>query len=161
MKNSRVQKMVSVAMLAAMGVALQMFAIPLIPSFSFLKMDFSDIPVMVGMFLFGPVAGLATAFIRSCVHLAMTGFSFDNLIGDTASFLATSMFTLPMFYFFRSGDGRVKKIAGVVSGILLMTIFMGIANYFVITPLYLKAFGVTADRSLLRIHILGVSVSSS
>lgn len=149
MKNSRVQKMVSVALLAAMGVVLQFVAIPLIPAFSFLKMDFSDIPVMIGMFLYGPVAGLATAFIRSCVHLASTGFSFDNMIGDAASFLASSMFTLPMFYFFRQeGKLKYKKVIGVISGIALMTLFMSVANYFVITPLYLKAFGVQATEFL-------------
>lgn len=149
MRNSRLQKMVSVALLAAMGVVLQMVSIPIIPAFSFLKMDFSDIPVMIGMFVYGPIAGLATAFIRSAVHLAITGFSFDNMIGDAAAFFASSLFTLPMFYFFRKRDSlRFNKAIGVFSGILLLTVFMSIANYFVITPLYLKAFGVTADKFL-------------
>lgn len=146
MKSSRIQKMVAVALLAAMGVVLQLVSFPVIPAFNFLKIDFSDIPIMIGMFLYGPVAGLATAFIRSCVHLAMTGFSFDNMIGDVASFFATSMFTLPMYYFFRGHTSlRFKKAVGIVCGIALMTLFMSIANYFVITPLYLKAMGVTVE----------------
>ena len=64
------------------------------PAFSFLKIDFSDIPVLISMFLFGPAAGVATAFLRSVLHLLTTGFSPDNLVGDTASFLSTTIFHL-------------------------------------------------------------------
>ncbi len=37
MRNNKVQKMVSVAMLAAIGVVLQFVAFPIIPSLNFLK----------------------------------------------------------------------------------------------------------------------------
>lgn len=150
MKNTRVQKMVMVAMFAAIGLVLQFIAFPIMPAFSFLKIDFSDIPVLISMFLFGPVAGVATAFLRSLLHLVTTGFSPDNLVGDVASFLATTIFTLPMFYFFKKNKKHANrnKILGVVSGTLAMTIFMSIANYFVITPLYLMFFGLNANQML-------------
>lgn len=155
MRNNRVQKMVSIAMLAAMGVVLQFVAFPVLPAVPFMKVDFSDIPIMIGMFLFGPMAGIATAFIRSTIHLVMSGFSLDNLVGDAASFLATTIFTMPMYYFFRqSGHALVKKVIGVFSGIVLMTIFMSVANYFVITPVYLYLLGVTVDQ------FLGMSLGS-
>lgn len=149
MRNNKVQKMVSVAMLAAIAVVLQFVAFPIIPAFSFLKIDFSDIPVLIGMFLFGPLAGISTAFIRSVLHLFMTGASPQNLVGDGASFLATVIFTLPMYVFFKKRGHHAKnKIFGVVTGIAAMTLFMSIANYFVITPLYLKLFGVSAGEFL-------------
>ncbi|MGM0212579.1 ECF transporter S component [Enterococcus sp. AZ109] len=147
MKNVRLQKMTAVAVAAAMGLILQFIALPIIPMFPFLKLDFSDIPVLINMFIFGPLAGIATAFIRSLLHLVTTGFSFDNLIGDTASFLASSMFTLPIFFLFRQQTTR-KKAIGIGLGIFAMTIFMSVANYFVITPLYLKAFGLSAGQML-------------
>lgn len=150
MKNTRVQKMVMVAMFAAIGLVLQFIAFPIMPAFSFLKIDFSDIPVLISMFLFGPVAGVATAFLRSLLHLVTTGFSPDNLVGDVASFLATTIFTLPIFYFFKQNKKHANrnKILGVVTGTLAMTIFMSIANYFVITPLYLIFFGLNANQML-------------
>ncbi|ASZ07156.1 MULTISPECIES: ECF transporter S component [Enterococcus] len=150
MKNTRVQKMVMVAMFAAIGLVLQFIAFPIMPAFSFLKIDFSDIPVLISMFLFGPVAGVATAFLRSLLHLVTTGFSPDNLVGDVASFLATTIFTLPIFYFFKQNKKHANrnKILGVVTGTLAMTIFMSIANYFVITPLYLMFFGLNANQML-------------
>ncbi|MFD2305569.1 ECF transporter S component [Enterococcus termitis] len=161
MRNSKVQKMVSVAMLAAIGVVLQFVAFPIMPAFSFLKIDFSDIPVMISMFLFGPLAGISTAFIRSAIHLFTTGLSPQNFVGDAASFLATTMFTLPMYYFFKRGSHKVlNKTLGIVTGIVAMTAFMSIANYFVITPLYLKLFGVSAGdflgMSLARYVTIGI-----
>ncbi|HAP9583138.1 TPA: ECF transporter S component, partial [Enterococcus faecium] len=150
MKNTRVQKMVAVAMFAAIALVLQYFAFPIMPAFSFLKIDFSDISVLISMFLFGPAAGVATAFLRSVLHLLTTGFSPDNLVGDTASFLSTTIFTFPIYYFFsvkKQHKGR-NKFLGVITGTIALTIFMSIANYFVITPLYLMFLGLNATQML-------------
>ena len=133
--NNKVQKMVSIAMLAAIGTVLQFVAFPIMPAFSFLKIDFSDIPILLGMFLYGPLAGVITAFVRSLLHLFLTGLAPQNMVGDFASFLAS-------------------RIVGLVSGILALTIFMSIANYFVITPVYLQLYGVTTQQ------FLGTSLAS-
>ena len=147
MKNLRLQKMTAVAVAAAMGLILQFIAFPIVPMFPFLKLDFSDIPVLINMFIFGPLTGVVTAFIRSLLHLTMSGFSIDNMIGDFASFFASTLYTLPIFLMFRKKTSS-KRVLGLGLGILAMTIFMSIANYFVITPLYLKAFGLSAGQML-------------
>ncbi|MHC9534846.1 ECF transporter S component [Enterococcus faecalis] len=153
--NNKVQKMVSIAMLAAIGTILQFVAFPIMPAFSFLKIDFSDIPILLGMFLYGPLAGVITAFVRSLLHLFLTGLAPQNMVGDFASFLASSIFTLPIFYFFgKKKNIRTNRIVGLVSGILALTIFMSIANYFVITPIYLQLYGVTTQQ------FLGTSLAS-
>ena len=153
--NNKVQKMVSIAMLAAIGTVLQFVAFPIMPAFSFLKIDFSDIPILLGMFLYGPLAGVITAFVRSLLHLFLTGLAPQNMVGDFASFLASSIFTLPIFYFFgKKKNIRTTRIGGLVSGILAWTIFMSIANYFVITPVYLQIYGVTTQQ------FLGTSLAS-
>lgn len=153
--NNKVQKMVSIAMLAAIGTVLQFVAFPIMPAFSFLKIDFSDIPILLGMFLYGPLAGVITTFVRSLLHLFLTGLAPQNMVGDFASFLASSIFTLPIFYFFgKKKNIRTNRIVGLVSGILALTIFMSIANYFVITPIYLQLYGVTTQQ------FLGTSLAS-
>ncbi|NSQ24687.1 ECF transporter S component [Enterococcus faecalis] len=153
--NNKVQKMVSIAMLAAIGTVLQFVAFPIMPAFSFLKIDFSDIPILLGMFLYGPLAGVITAFVRSLLHLFLTGLAPQNMVGDFASFLASSIFTLPIFYFFgKKKNIRTNRIVGLVSGSLALTIFMSIANYFVITPVYLQLYGVTTQQ------FLGTSLAS-
>lgn len=151
MKKSKVQKMMVICLMGAMAVILQFIAIPF-PLFTFLKVDFSDLPIMVAMFLFGPLAGILTAGLRSLIHLLLTGVEPSNLVGDVASFLASSMYILPIYYFFTRKVTLVKdrfsKFLGIISGTILMTAFMAVANYFVITPLYLKFFNVSADNFL-------------
>ncbi|MGX7199255.1 ECF transporter S component [Enterococcus nangangensis] len=152
MRRSKVQKIVLVSLMAAMGLVLQFVAIPF-PFFSFLKIDFSDVPIMVAMFLFGPLAGIVTAGLRSLLHLVITGIEPSNIVGDVASFVASCSFTLPLYYFFHSkastkGASIKNKILGTVTGTLLMTLVMSVANYFVITPLYLKFFNMQAESFL-------------
>lgn len=158
--NNKTRRMVTIAMCAAMGTVLQFIAFPIFPAFSFLKIDFSDIPVMIMMFLFGPLSGVLTALLRSILHLFLSGFSPTDLVGDAASFFATCAFTLPMYYFFRKGIHRKNKTIGVISGILSMAVFMSIANLFVITPLYLHFFGMNANQflgmSLARYVAIGI-----
>ncbi|MGK0551725.1 ECF transporter S component [Enterococcus faecalis] len=149
MSNTKVQKMVSIAMLAAFAAVLQFVAFPIMPMFNFLKIDFSDIPILIGMFLYGPLAGIATALIRSLLHLFFTGLSPQNMVGDVTSFLASALFTLPIFYLFKKGNHqRFSKGIGIISGIFVLTLFMSVANYFVITPLYLQLYGVTTSQFL-------------
>ncbi|MGM0124504.1 hypothetical protein IGI37_001882 [Enterococcus sp. AZ194] len=149
MKNNHVQKMVAVSMFAAIGLVLQFIAFPIIPAFDFLKIDFSDIPIMISMFLFGPMAGVTTAVIRSVLHLLLTGFSLPNMVGDVTSMLASIVFTLPMYYFFNKGSHKMRnKVIGTFSGIITLTFFMSVANYFVITPIYLYLFNQTTGTFL-------------
>ncbi|EOT42492.1 ECF transporter S component [Enterococcus columbae] len=149
MQSSKVQQLVGIAVLGAMGLILQYLAFPIFPALGFLKIDFSDIPVLIGMFLFGPFAGIATAFIRSFLHLLTTGIADPaNLVGDVASFLASMVFSLPIYYFFKEKLNRKNQLLGIGLGILSLTIFMSVANYLVITPLYLKFYGLNADQLL-------------
>ncbi|MCJ0582433.1 ECF transporter S component, partial [Enterococcus cecorum] len=149
MKNSRVQKLVGVAVLAAMALVLQYLAFPILPAFSFLKIDFSDIPVLLSMFLFGPLAGVSTAFIRSFLHLLTTGIADPaNMVGDVASFLASMVFALPIYMFFKDAAKKSNRYLGLFVGICSLTIFMSVANYFVITPLYLHFYSLSANQML-------------
>ena len=149
MKNSRVQKLVGVAVLAAMALVLQYLAFPILPAFSFLKIDFSDIQVLLSMFLFGPLAGVSTAFIRSFLHLLTTGIADPaNMVGDVASFLASMVFALPIYMFFKDAAKKSNRYLGLFVGICSLTIFMSVANYFVITPLYLHFYSLSANQML-------------
>lgn len=146
--HSNSRKMVAVAMFAAMGLVLQYIAFPVMPAFGFLKIDFSDVPVILSMFLFGPASGILTAFLRSFLHMITTGLAPQNIVGDVASFLATIFYCLPIYYFFNKGVNLRNKIVGTFLGVLSMTLFMSIANYFVITPLYLRFFQLSVTEML-------------
>ena len=56
MKNYRARKMVTVAMLASISFVIMFFAFPVVPLFPFMKVDFSEIPILIGAYLLGPGA---------------------------------------------------------------------------------------------------------
>lgn len=148
MKQSNIQRIAIIAMLSAIATIVQFISVPIIPLFSFLMIDLSDILILISLFLLGPIAGISTAFIRTCLHLFFTGFALQNLVGDGASFLASLFFTLPIYYFFQVRSFSFHKTIGLIAGTLSLTLFMSIGNYFIITPIYLKLFGMTAKQFL-------------
>ena len=139
MQKSNTKKMVGIAMLAALATILISFGFPIIPGVSFLKVDFSDIPVLIGMFLYGPVGGTMVAFIRSLLHYIQTGGDAGYPIGDTASFIASVAYTLPIYLIMKSKVNNTKTIifANIV-GSLSLAVILSLVNYFFLLPLYLK-----------------------
>lgn len=65
--------MVQVAMLGAAAVVLMFFDIPLPFAPSFYKIDLSEVPVLIGAFAMGPLAGAAIELIKILLNLVMKG----------------------------------------------------------------------------------------
>ena len=68
------------------------------------------------------------------------------MVGDFASFLASSIFTLPIFISLVKEKYPYKSDSGPSKWDLSLDDFHGIANYFVITPVYLQLYGVTTQQ---------------
>ncbi len=67
MKKLSTRIMVKISILTAMSVIFYYFEFRVIPS-SPLKVDLSDIPVLIGAWLMGPLAGFMIAFLKNLVH---------------------------------------------------------------------------------------------
>ncbi len=53
-----------------------------------MKLDFSDIPILLAFFILGPLGGLQVAFLRSLLYFMISGPSLPQLIGVSLSFVA-------------------------------------------------------------------------
>lgn len=138
MQTSNVKKMVGIAILGAMSFILINFSFPIVPGVSFLKVDFSDMPNIIGMFLYGPVGGMAIAFIRSLLHYVQTGGELGIPIGDASSFIASVAYLLPLYAVVRSKGIDFKSLMiGSVAGTLSLTVVLSILNYYLVAPLYM------------------------
>lgn len=57
--NEKVRKLVTMAMLAALSIVLvYVIHFPIFPAASFLEYDPADIPILIGTFAYGPLAGV-------------------------------------------------------------------------------------------------------
>ncbi|MEG0288509.1 MAG: ECF transporter S component [Carnobacterium sp.] len=137
MQNSNTKRLVGVSMLAAVAFVLMFFAFPIIPGVSFLKIDFSDIPVLLGMFLYGPVGGIMVAVIRTVLHYIQTGGDAGYPIGDAASLIASLAYCLPIYYIMRNKVENTQTIVFAnVIGTLSLTTILSFLNAYVLIPLY-------------------------
>ncbi|KRL37842.1 membrane protein [Lacticaseibacillus manihotivorans DSM 13343 = JCM 12514] len=151
MSGSKVYRLVGIALLAAVGFVLQMFlAFPILPGFDFLKLDLSDLTVLIGGLLYGPAGGIMVAFVRSLLHFVMTGGGFVNLIGDGTAFVASVLFMWPPVALMHSKNSLWRQIAGLVGGTLTLTIVMVVLNWLVLMPVYMAVMGFHLGMSLLK-----------
>ena len=72
--RDRVRKLTVTAMLSAVAFVLMFmdFPLPMIMP-SFVQMDFSDLPELLGAFALGPVYGVLVALIKNLLHLILAG----------------------------------------------------------------------------------------
>ena len=67
--NEKVRKLVTMAMLAALSIVLvYVIHFPIFPAASFLEYDPADIPILIGTFAYGPLAGVLLTVVVSVIQ---------------------------------------------------------------------------------------------
>lgn len=138
MLKGKTHRIVGISLFGALAFVLMFFAFPVLPAFPYLKIDFSDLSILVSYILYGPVGGSLSAVIRSILHYIQTGGDMGYPIGDFASLLATLSYCLPVYYISRKSKTKKTFIAALVVGTMTLTLIMTVANWVIITPLYLN-----------------------
>lgn len=126
------------AMLCAVAFVLQFieFSIPLIPSF--VKLDLSDLPALLGTFSLGPVYGVVIQLVKNLLHLP---FGSSAGVGELSNFLLGSLFVLVAGLVYRRHKSRRSALWGSLLGALLMALVSLPSNYFVVYPAYEVLYG--------------------
>lgn len=147
MERSRTRTITQIAMLGAVAGVLMNFEFP-IPFLapSFYQLDFSEIPVLVGSFAMGPVAGVIIELVKILVHLVTKG-TMTAGVGDVANFIFGCAFVVPagLIYRFHHVKSRRHAVEGMALGTILTTIAACLMNAYVLLPAYGKAFGMPIE----------------
>lgn len=143
--RSKLRTMVQIAMLSAVSTVLMMFEFP-IPFLAppFIKMDFSEIPVLVGTFAMGPLAGVVIELLKNILHFVTYGTTTGG-IGELSNFFIGCAFAVPAGIFYRKRKTRKSAVLGMAAGTLLMVIMGCLSNAFVMFPLYSVVMGIPMD----------------
>lgn len=155
MKKVKTNTIVIISMLSAFALLLMTIEIPIIPAFPFYKLDFSDVPVLFGMFVLGPLPGIAIALIRTLLNFIIGGASIDRLVGGVASFISTMSFVLPIYHILKKEWVLKKVILAFVVGTLSLTLIMSLVNYFILLPIYLNVLGLKLGVPISKIVLFG------
>jgi len=136
--------MVQIGMLGAVSVVLMMFEFPLWFAPGFYKIDFSEVPVLIGTFAMGPVAGVMIELIKVILHLLLKGSTTAGL-GDAANFLIGCSLILPAGIIYKRIKTRKGALIGMATGTLILITIGSFLNAFVLLPVYAKAFGLPME----------------
>ncbi|WP_346707016.1 ECF transporter S component [Massilistercora timonensis] len=141
-----VRKMAQVAMLGAIAVVLMLFEIPLPFAPSFYEIDFSEVPVLVGCFTMGPLAGVAIELVKILLNLVINGTATAG-VGELANFLIGCALVLPAAIIYKRMHTRKGAIIGMATGTIFMTVVGCFLNAFLLLPTYAVAFGMPIEGS--------------
>ncbi|MEC6747468.1 ECF transporter S component [Marinilactibacillus sp. XAAS-LB27] len=142
MSSNKTQKVVGIAVLASLAWIISMFSFPILPAASFLKIDFSDLPVLFGMYMYGPIGGITIAFIRSLLSFIQKGGDMGLPIGDSAQFIASLAYTLPIYFIITKMGLRTReKVFATVASTLSLSVVMALLNWVFLIPAYMAVMG--------------------
>lgn len=127
---SNTQKMVRLAVLAALGlILLSLIRFPIIPSAPFLEYEPADITILIAAFLYGPVSGffvaVAVAFLQ-----AVTVSSASGWVGFIMHVISSGTLAIVAGLVYKYHRTYKGGILGLILGVIAMTIVMIPANLF-------------------------------
>lgn len=140
-----IQKLIYTAMLAAVaGVLMSLeFSVPMMPPFY--KVDFSDVPSVIAVFLMGPVSGICVEVIKLLIKLITVGTN-TMYVGELANLIAAFLFVWPLWFLYQKlGANRKAAVEALLRSIVIRTACACFINANITLPLYAKAMSLPLD----------------
>ncbi|KZU85574.1 ECF transporter S component [Lactiplantibacillus plantarum] len=158
MQHTTLHRLVGIALLGAIAYILMLLEFPILPVAPWMKIDFSDIPILIGLFLFGVGGAFVITIIKLLLHSAMMGFAIYDLIGSFAIFLGTAVlilaFALVLRYY--RGNPKWRMPVAIVVATIGLVVIESLANLTFVLPFYLQVMGMKLSMSLNTVVLVAV-----
>ncbi|MDY0317143.1 MAG: ECF transporter S component [Candidatus Izemoplasmatales bacterium] len=136
MKNrTNIRKLLIIALLSTISIVLMLFDFPLFFAPNFYELDFSEIPVLVGAFAYGPLTGVIIEAVKILLNLMFTG-SITMGVGELANFLIGISLIVPASVIYYRHKTKKRALIGLVVGTFTMVTIGALLNAFVLLPAY-------------------------
>lgn len=139
MSRKRVVQLTVIANLTALSVLFYFtlkFPLPFIFP-SFLDIQFSNLPAIIGGYALGPYAGAAIVFIRTLIKLP---FSSTAMVGEMIDLIVGLATVLTSSIIYRKMKTRKGALYGMLAGILAWVFVAVMANYLFVLDFYIEFF---------------------
>ncbi len=134
MKNSKLSFITKVGVLSAAAIILYYLEFPILPAFPWLMIDFSEVPVLLGGFALGPIAGVLIELIKNLLHFAFK--SATGGVGELANFLLGVAFIVPAVIIYDRKKSIKTAIIGMIVGLIVSCLMSVVLNLYLFIPLY-------------------------
>lgn len=105
---------------------------------SFLEINLSDIPALLGGFAMGPVAGAVIVAVKCLLKLP---FSSTACVGELGDFLIGLAFVLPSSLIYKYNRTKKGALIGMAVGSVSSVAMAVLSNWAILIPFYSKVFG--------------------
>lgn len=141
MKNKKLfttENLAVMGILTAISYVLYMFVkFPLPAIFpSFLEMQFSDLPALLGGFAINPLAGVVIVVVKCVLKMPFTS---SACVGELGDILIGVAFVLPASIVYHRKKSKKTAILGMLLGMLVGTAVAVLVNRFILIPFYAMA----------------------
>lgn len=143
-KRVDVRRLVLIAMLGGISAVLMLFefSVPFVPPF--IELDFSELAIIIGGFVMGPVEGLLIILIKVLLNLVMNGTTTMG-VGELMNFCVSAFYMVPSVLIYRKLRTRKGAAISLVCGTLIVSILATLTNYFIMFPIYAWAYKMPMD----------------
>lgn len=138
MKNKQIRKITITALLASICIILYFyvkFPLPIFPSF--LEINFSMLPVVLGGYIVGPFYGSIIVVIRFLVKLSITHTAGVGEIADLLIGLSVVLTSSLIYRFNRNKKGAIISL--IIASIVWISTAT-LLNYILLVPAYIKLY---------------------
>ena len=150
-RSARIKKLAVMAMLVALSIVLvSLVHFPIFAPVAFLEYDPADIPILIGTFAYGPLAGIVLTVVASLIQ-GFTVSAQSGVMGIAMHIFATSTLVLVAGTIYKIRHTRSGAVIALAAGVLAMTAAMMVFNHFItpyfITPDWSDTAAVAANRA--------------
>ena len=140
--RNKTYQIAMIGMLSAIAFVLEAlnFSIPIMPSF--IKLDFSELPALIGSFAMGPLQGILICLIKNLFNLLHTS---TGGVGELSNFLLGAMFVGTAGIIYKVKKGKKAALLGSFAGAVVMALFSIVSNYFLVYPFYMNVMGMPQE----------------
>ena len=135
-----VRNVVLIGMFSALAAVLETLQIPVPFAPPFYKLDFAELPVLVGGFAMGPVPAMLIAVVKNLLKLLINGTS-TFYVGEVANALGSMLLSVPATLIYRRHKTKKVAMAALAVSVVIAGIGAGFINCFLTIPTYAIAFG--------------------
>lgn len=148
------RKMAMIGMFSAVAMILHLFDFPIPFAPPFYKLDFSELPILIGTFAFGPAAGVMMEFLKILLKLCIKGTS-TAFVGDLANFMVGCSLILPASAIYAFKKSKKGAVVACIVGTLVLTVFGTAFNAVYLIPAFAELYGMPLETIL----AMGVKVN--
>lgn len=142
MRKNKILLIAKIAIFTALSAVLYFIRFPLPPFPSFLEVQFSNLPVIIGGFIMGPIEGVAIVLLRTIIVLP---FSTTQYVGELADLLIGVFVVLTVSFIYKKVNTKKGGVLSLGIGIIVWTLSAIFSNKVILLPYYMKVYGLSAD----------------